>query len=79
MAELVQLTRAQLVQLQLGVRAQDHVHVGGGRNRQLVQLIHAQIVQLQLYVQAHLDPVGGGMRLHPALPSRRWEYQPFQM
>ena len=26
MAELVQLTRAQLVQLQLGVRAQDHDH-----------------------------------------------------
>ena len=33
MAELFQLTRAQLVQLQLIVGAQDHDHMGGGNHR----------------------------------------------
>ena len=61
------------VQLQLGVRAQDHDHVGGGLCRQLVQLRHALLMQLQLDVQAHLDRVGRGQRCHPVLQSRPWE------
>ena len=64
-AELVQLTRPQLVQLQLGVRAQDLDHMGGGLHLQLVQLKLAKLVQLQLDVQAHVDGMGGQQRRHP--------------
>ena len=65
-AELVQLTRAQLAQLQLGVGSQDRDHIGGGRHRQL------RLVQLQLDVQAHLDGVGGRRRRHPEL-QHEWQ------
>ena len=50
MTELVQLTRAQLVKLQLG----DCDQLGGGYHCQLVQLRLAQLVQLQLVLQAHV-------------------------
>jgi hypothetical protein len=76
-AELVQQTRSQLIQLQLGVRAQDHDHMGGGLHRYLVQLKLAQLVQLQLDVQAHLD--GGGQRCHTVVPSRQWKWQLSQL
>ena len=70
-AELVQLTRDWLAQLQLGVRAQDRDHVGEGHHRHLVQLKFDQLVQLQIDVKAHLDGVGGQRRCYPVLRSRQ--------
>ena len=48
-AELVQQAGPRLAQLQLGVGAQDHDHVGEGHRQKLLQLRLrlAQLVQLQ--------------------------------
>jgi hypothetical protein len=67
MADLFQVTRAQRVQLQVIVGAQDHGHMVGGNHRQLLQLKLPQLAQPSYEPLALADPSGAAAETRGSL------------